>query len=58
MEGQSNVVRRLATHANNNTAGVLQCVNIKHSLERDVLEVQTISLIVVGGDSLGVLASC
>ena len=49
VEGQRDVVRGLTAHGEDDTAGLLELVNVEDGLESDVLEVKTVGLIVVGG---------
>ena len=55
VERQSDVVWSLSTHGNQNTAGRLKLVDILDGLEVDVLEVEAVSLVIIGGDSLWVV---
>jgi len=48
VERQGDVVGGLTTHGENDTAGVLELVDIQDSFEGDVLEVQAVGLVVVG----------
>ncbi|KAH0294696.1 carbamoyl-phosphate synth, partial [Aureobasidium sp. EXF-3399] len=55
VERQGDVVGGLTTHGENDTAGVLELVDIEDSLEGDVLEVQAVGLVVISRDSLRVV---
>ncbi|KAI3479544.1 hypothetical protein L1887_58356 [Cichorium endivia] len=55
LEGQRDVVGRLATHRDDHTGRLLRVVDVEHSLERDVLKVQTVGLVIVGRNGLGVV---
>jgi hypothetical protein len=48
VERQRDVVGSLTTHGEDDTAGVLELVDIENGLEGDVLEVQAVGLIVIG----------
>ena len=55
---QGDVVWRLAADRDNATTGVLDSVDVKNRLKRDVLEVQAVGLVVIGGYGLGVRLAC
>ena len=48
VKGQGDVVWRLAADRDDATTRVLDSVDIKNCLKRDVLEVQAVSLIIIG----------
>ena len=50
MQLQSNIVGSLATHRDNDTSCILELINIEYRLQIDILEVETISFVVVSGD--------
>lgn len=54
VKGQGDVVWRLAADRDDATTRVLDSVDIKNRLKRDVLEVQSVGLIVIGGYGFGV----
>jgi hypothetical protein len=47
VKGQGDIVWRLAADRDDATTGVLNSVDIKNRLKRDVLEVQAVGLIVI-----------
>ncbi|KAF3384345.1 hypothetical protein F1880_003105 [Penicillium rolfsii] len=57
VQRQSDVVGGLTTHGDDHAAGSLELVDIQDGLEVDVLEVQTISLVVIGTDGLRVVVN-
>jgi len=55
LQAESNVLRQLTADRNDNTAGILQLINIHDTLVAELLKVESISSIEVGGISLGVV---
>jgi len=54
-ERESDVVGRLSSHGHHDSARPLGVVDVEDRLERDVLEVEPVRLVVIGGDRLGVV---
>mmetsp|Transcript_26885 Transcript_26885/g.61267 ORF Transcript_26885/g.61267 Transcript_26885/m.61267 type:complete len:685 (+) Transcript_26885:1043-3097(+) len=53
-QAHGQVVRRLSADRDNHTRGLLQRGNVKHSLVAQLVEVEPVGLVVVGGDRLWV----
>lgn len=55
VQGKGDVVRRLSSHRNDDSARRLDLVDVEDRLEADDLEVEAVGLVVVGTDRLGVV---
>ena len=54
-EFHGQVVGNLSTHADDNTAGAFQVDDIKYALETQLVEVEAVAHVIVGGYGLGVV---